>query len=150
MVKTNTPEQRTAKRSRRLQKKLWVGEFRTNLYELSYQIRFNKDETSSLEPIKEMLDYSDEFFESLSSPSMYAGSMTTAYKEDENDHIIQVECSILARVQYSEADIIEWVKNNLSTATELTLSEGKDVEYDAIWDRDDFDDKKYWRTIYEQ
>lgn len=148
MLKVKNPEQRSLKRSKRLQKKLAVGEFKVNFHSVS--AKFPKPASVGLFDFQHYLDsFIDEVTLHVSEHGGLVALSVEMVSVDSQDFVILDGGISLPAAQGSQA-IINLLSAYIEKSVEFSISEGKDINYDPIWDEEDCFDKSHWKLLFKK
>ncbi|HHJ3076407.1 TPA: hypothetical protein ACPVZG_000180 [Vibrio parahaemolyticus] len=137
MVKVSTAEGRNLKRSRRLQKKLFVGEFKVETHLIFGKFKPLSGSTQD--------EKDDEYFERMDEITdriIAIGGYPSMSELCGDDAIIHVDVS----TKTSNEDVIKLAKET-EWLTDKVVTDRKDAFYDPVWDEDEFTDLKHWPVI---
>lgn len=148
MRKVNTIEERNLNRTRRLRKKLSVGEFAENLHRLTAKLILPLGTTDE-EALDKVFWIDDLLFESAVSMGGYMGTVgATKCLETTDSKVYNIDACLCVPAQNSIEPIIEWAKGLGDHLKDIKITEGKDSEYDPVWDEEDSFDESLWKVIY--
>lgn len=146
MIKTKTAEQRELKRSKRLQKKLGLGEFKENFYAVAAKI----PKPSNLEQ-KGFEDYMESFIDELTLHVSEHGGLISVSVEMvsiDGEYFLNLDGGISLPASLGDQAVIDLFSAYIEKSAEFFISEGKDNNYDPIWDEDDCFNTENWKAIF--
>ena len=148
MRKVNTIEERNLNRTRRLRKKLSVGEFAENLHRLTAKLILPLDTTDE-EALDKVFWIDDLLFESAVSMGGYMGTVgATKCLKTTDFKVYNIDACLCVSAKNSIEPIIEWAKGLSDHLKDIKITEGKDSVYDPVWDEEDSFDESFWKVIY--
>lgn len=142
MVKVKTKNQRNLPRSKRLRKKLHLGEFARTYYCVTASVK--PDGNVGKEPNCELLmQYSDDVYDRLLDASLFA-TMGLSLEEG----LIKLDISVDVPSSTPFEDVIALIES-FEEFQEIKITNGVDVWYGEVWDLEDPFDIEHWEIKYQ-
>ncbi|WP_210499021.1 hypothetical protein [Vibrio crassostreae] len=134
-MKVNTPEQRAAKRSRRLRKKLYLGEFAENCTlitsTLTNPLLLESGKLTD-EQIDAICDVIDEVCDIAEKHSAYIGTACSSKNK--------FKLYLITSVNHENVEPITEEIASLESLCDSTVFKAVDANYSEVWDLDDPDE----------
>ncbi|MCY9861225.1 hypothetical protein OTK49_01630 [Vibrio coralliirubri] len=146
MVKVTTSQQREQKRSKRLQKKLGLGEFKLNFHIVYGLIPHNEplDPLNSIDYLNLIID---EFTEHVHT-NVGLLCLSTGLVEVDDKCYLEIDAGISIDSAKGSDFVIGVFSKYIEESDHFFISDGKDDIYDPVWETKDPFDRKHWDAIF--